>query len=79
MVAIDADQTTLTAGTRTGLPPAVRIALLQIALLAALLAAWELAIRFGLLAVYIYGQPSGVAAKAGDVDRQWRVAARRRR
>lgn len=64
MVAIDAEQTTLTGGTRTGLPPAVRIALLQIALLAVLLAAWELAIRIGLIAVYIYGQPSGVAAKA---------------
>jgi NitT/TauT family transport system permease protein len=50
---------------RHTLPPALKIALLQIALLAVLLAAWELAIRFGWIAVYLYGRPSGIFAKAG--------------
>ena len=49
------------------LPPALRIALLQIALLAVLLAAWELAIRFGWIAVYLYGRPSGIFAKAATL------------
>jgi NitT/TauT family transport system permease protein len=48
-------------------PPVLRIALLQIALLALLLAAWELAIRFGWIAVYLYGQPSGVFSKAATL------------
>lgn len=47
-----------------GFPPVLRIALLQIALLVVLLAAWEIAIRYEWLAVYIYGQPSGIFAKA---------------
>ena len=46
------------------LPHVLRIALLQIALLVVLLAAWELAIRFGWIAVYLYGRPSGIFAKA---------------
>lgn len=67
MAVLDAGQTAMTGGTRFKLPPALRIALLQIALLAALLAAWELAIRFGFIAVYLYGQPSGIIAKAGKL------------
>jgi NitT/TauT family transport system permease protein len=46
-----------------GFPPMLRIALLQITLLVVLLAVWEIAIRFEWLAVYIYGQPSGIFAK----------------
>ena len=49
------------------LPPMLRIALLQIGLLALLLAVWELAIRFGWIAVYLYGQPSGVFSKAATL------------
>lgn len=48
-------------------PAALRIGLLQIALLVALLIVWELAIRFGWIAVYIYGQPSGIFAKAAHL------------
>lgn len=49
------------------LPPALKIALLQIVLLALLLAAWELAVRFGWIAVYLYGRPSGVFARAATL------------
>ena len=50
-----------------GLPPALRIALLQLAVLATLLALWEIAIRAGVLAVYVYGQPSGILVKAAHL------------
>ena len=46
------------------MPPVLRIALLQVALLALLLAAWEIAISFKWIAVYLYGRPSGIFAKA---------------
>ena len=49
------------------LPPALKIALLQVALLAVLLAAWELAVRFGWIAVYLYGRPSGIFARAATL------------
>jgi NitT/TauT family transport system permease protein len=52
---------------RPALPPALKIALLQIALLAALLATWELGVRFGWIAVYLYGRPSGIFAKAATL------------
>jgi NitT/TauT family transport system permease protein len=64
VTALDATQTTSERAARYTLPPALKIALLQIALLAVLLAAWELAIRFGWIAVYLYGRPSGIFAKA---------------
>jgi NitT/TauT family transport system permease protein len=48
-------------------PSALRIGLLQVAVLVALLAAWELAIRLEWIAVYIYGQPSGIFAKAATL------------
>jgi len=64
---LDAGHTAVTGGARFKLPPALRIALLQIALLALLLAAWELAIRFGFIAVYLYGQPSGIIAKGAKL------------
>ncbi len=67
MAALDAGSATVAEHGRSSLPPALKIALLQIALLVALLAAWELAIRGGLLAVYVYGQPSGILAKAGKL------------
>ena len=51
-------------GWRVRVPSPSRVALYQVLLLAGLLAAWEIAIRTGLLAVYLYGQPSGVFAKA---------------
>jgi ABC-type nitrate/sulfonate/bicarbonate transport system permease component len=35
-----------------------------VALLALLLAAWEIAIHFKWIAVYLYGRPSGIFAKA---------------
>jgi NitT/TauT family transport system permease protein len=65
VASIEAEQAGASAlGAARGFPAALRIVFLQIAVLVALLAAWELAIRFGWLAVYIYGQPSGVFAKA---------------
>jgi NitT/TauT family transport system permease protein len=64
VAALDAGQAALAGRGRLTLPPSLRIALLQIALLIALLAAWELAIRFGLIAVSVYGQPSGILSKA---------------
>lgn len=65
MTVADAGQiSTDAAPRRRGLPPSLRIALLQVGLLLALLAAWEIAIRFEWIAVYIYGQPSGILARA---------------
>ena len=45
-------------------PPSLRIGAMQIALLVILLAVWEVAVRFGWIAVYLYGQPSGIYTKA---------------
>src|SRR5690554_1845915 len=39
-----------------------KIVLYQLVLLAAILGIWELGVRTGVLAIYIYGAPSGVAA-----------------
>ena len=50
-----------------GFPPVLRIGLLQVALLVALLGLWEVAIRLEWIAVYIYGQPSGIFAKAAHL------------
>lgn len=36
----------------------------QLALVAAILAIWELAVRWGFAKVYVYGQPSGIFSKA---------------
>ena len=36
----------------------------QVLLVAAILGAWEWGVRSGLMAAYIYGQPSGIFAKA---------------
>jgi NitT/TauT family transport system permease protein len=55
------------AGKKRGFPSVLRIGLLQVAVLVALLAVWELAIRFEWIAVYIYGQPSGIFAKAAHL------------
>jgi len=66
VVVLDAGEATGT-GARFRLSSALRIALLQIGLLVALLAAWELAIRFGFIAVYLYGQPSGIIAKGAKL------------
>jgi NitT/TauT family transport system permease protein len=41
-----------------------RLLLLQILLVAGVLAVWEAAVRFGLAKVYVYGQPSGILGKA---------------
>ncbi len=54
-------------GKLSGFTPALKIGLLQVALLVALLAVWELAIRLEWIAVYIYGQPSGVFSKAAHL------------
>ena len=64
MATIDAADVAPAVARGRGLPSVLRIALLQIALLVVLLAAWEIAIRFEWLAVYIYGQPSGIFVKA---------------
>lgn len=61
MTAIEATQAS---AERRLMPPVLWIALLQVALLALLLAAWEIAIRFNWIAVYLYGRPSGIFAKA---------------
>lgn len=53
----------LRGGWQARLPSAPRVALYQIALLVALLAAWEAAVSIGWLPVYLYGRPSGVFAR----------------
>lgn len=67
MTALDTTQAAPDRAERRMLPPALKIALLQIALLALLLAAWELAIHFGWIAVYLYGRPSGIFARAATL------------
>ena len=57
----------LASSNRYAMPTALRIGLLQVALLITLLVVWELAIRFEWIAVYIYGQPSGIFAKAAHL------------
>ena len=44
-----------------------RIAAYQIALVASILLLWELAVRWKFAPVYLYGQPSGVIAKASTL------------
>ncbi len=51
-------------GWRIAMPSALTIAAYQVALLVVLLAAWEVAVSLGWMAVYLYGRPSGVIAKA---------------
>ncbi|MBI1200978.1 MAG: ABC transporter permease subunit [Rhodopseudomonas sp.] len=46
------------------LPPSLRIGVMQVVLLVVLLAVWEAAVRLGWIAVYLYGQPSGIYTKA---------------
>ena len=58
-----------TIGSRAGsrLSPFVKIGLLQVGLLAAFLGVWEIAIRYEWIAVYLYGRPSGIFAKAATL------------
>lgn len=67
MAALETAHVHARAGRQRILPRALRIALLQIALLAVLLAAWEMAIRFNWIAVYLYGRPSGIFSKAASL------------
>lgn len=62
-------------------PPVRNILIYQTLLVVGLFAAWELLVRIGVFPVYLYGQPSGILAKAiklaveGDLARDFGATA----